>query len=238
MAFKLVISDGKSGLSVQKELDDKATKSLIGLKIGDSVKGELIDLQGFELELTGGSDYCGFPMRKDVQGAGRKKILAYQGVGFRKDRKGILQRKTVCGNTVHAKIAQVNLKIIKNGNAGIFDEVKKKLEEKKKSQEKAPEKETGKKVEKTPEKETKKTEENKKPEEKTPEKETKKTEENKKPEEKTPEKETKKTEENKKPEEKTPEKETKKTEEGKKPKGASKPDKSAPATEDSSVASK
>ena len=147
MAFKLVISDGKSGLSVQKELDDKATKSLIGIKIGDSVKGELIDLQGFDLQLTGGSDYCGFPMRRDVQGTGRKKILAYQGVGFRKDRKGILQRKTVCGNTVHAKIAQVNLKVVKHGNAGIFDEVKKKLEEKK-NQKKAPEKETGEKTEK------------------------------------------------------------------------------------------
>ena len=147
MVFKLVISDGKSGLSVQKELDDKATKSLIGLKIGDSVKGELIDLQGFDLQLTGGSDYCGFPMRRDVQGTGRKKILAYQGVGFRKDRKGILQRKTVCGNTVHAKIAQVNLKVVKHGNAGIFDEVKKKLEEKK-NPEKAPEKETGEKTEK------------------------------------------------------------------------------------------
>ena len=74
MVFKLVISDGKSGLSVQKELDDKATKSLIGLKIGDSVNGELIDLQGFELQLTGGSDYCGFPMRNDVQEPDAKKF--------------------------------------------------------------------------------------------------------------------------------------------------------------------
>lgn len=148
MAFKLVISDAKSGLSTQKELEDQATKSLIGLKIGDSVKGELIDLQGFEFELTGGSDYCGFPMRKDVQGTGRRKILAYQGVGFRKDRKGILQRKTVCGNTVHARTAQINLKMVKQGTAGIFDEVKKKLEEKKKGGEK--------KAEKVPEKEEEK----------------------------------------------------------------------------------
>ena len=151
MAFKLVLSDGKSGLSVQKELDDKATKSFIGLKIGDGVKGELIDLQGFEFQLTGGSDYCGFPMRKDVQGTGRKKILAYQGVGFKKDRKGILQRKTVCGNTIHVKTAQVNLKVIKHGTAGIFDEVKKKLEEKKKNGEK--------KAEKSPEKEGKESKE-------------------------------------------------------------------------------
>ena len=157
MAFKLVISDVKSGLSTQKELEDQATKSLIGLKIGDSVKGELIDLQGFEFELTGGSDYCGFPMRKDVQGTGRRKILAYQGVGFRKDRKGILQRKTVCGNTVHERTAQINLKMVKQGTAGIFDEVKKKLEEKKKGAEK--------KAEKAPEKEEEKETKDAKPQE-------------------------------------------------------------------------
>ena len=146
MAFKLVISDGKSGLSVQKELNDEATKGLIGLKIGDSVKGETVDLQGFEFQLTGGSDYCGFPMRRDVQGTGRRKILAYQGVGFRKDRKGILQRKTVCGNTIHAKTAQINLKITKPGTSDIFEEVKKKLGEKNKD----------KKVEKSEAKETEK----------------------------------------------------------------------------------
>ena len=131
MAFKLVISDSKSGLSVQKEVDDKSTKNFIGFKIGDTVKGELIDLHGYEFLLTGGSDYCGFPMRRDVTGVGRKKILAYQGVGVKKDRKGILQRKTVCGNTVHAKTAQINMKVVKHGTTNIFAGVAKKLADKK-----------------------------------------------------------------------------------------------------------
>lgn len=131
MAFKLVISNPQSGASVQKDIADDATKNLIGLKIGDTVKGELIDLHGYEFLLTGGSDYCGFPMRKDVPGVGRKRILSYQGVGLRKTRKGMLQRKTVCGNTVHAKTVQINMKVLKLGTENIFETLKKKDEEKK-----------------------------------------------------------------------------------------------------------
>ena len=140
MAFKLVISDPKSGMSVQKDADDEASKSFVGLKIGDSVKGELIDLTGYEFMLTGGSDYCGFPMRKDVPGVGRKKVLAYQGVGLRKLKKGILQRKTVCGNTVHPKTSQINLKVVKQGTTNIFADAGKKDKKEEKVEEKQVEK--------------------------------------------------------------------------------------------------
>ncbi len=126
--FKVVISDPKTGLTVQKEVKEPASKSFLGLKIGDSVKGEVIDLQGFEFLITGGSDSSGFPMRKDVIGVGRKKILTYQGVGVRKGEKGMLQRKTVCGNTIHSKTAQINLKAVKLGTAAIFAEVNVKAE--------------------------------------------------------------------------------------------------------------
>lgn len=126
--FKVVISDPKTGLSVQREVKDPAAKAFLGLKIGDTVKGEAIDLQGYEFEVTGGSDFCGFPMRKDVLGVGRKKILSYVGTGVRKQEKGMLQRKTVCGNTIHAKIVQVNLKAVKAGSADIFNEVKAKAD--------------------------------------------------------------------------------------------------------------
>ncbi len=126
MAIKLVISDPESGLSVQKELADDALKGFMGVKIGDTLKGELADLHGYEFVLTGGSDYCGFPMRQDVPGVGRKKILAYHGVGMKKGLKGMLQRKTVCGNTIHSKIAQLNVKVVKKGTANIFEEVEKK----------------------------------------------------------------------------------------------------------------
>ncbi len=129
--FKVVLSDPKTGLTVQRVVKDPAAKAFLGLKIGDTIKGEAIDLQGYEFEISGGSDFCGFPMRKDVVGVGRKRILSYSGTGVRKADKGILQRKTVCGNTIHAKIVQVNLKAIKAGSADIFADVKAKAEKSK-----------------------------------------------------------------------------------------------------------
>jgi small subunit ribosomal protein S6e len=126
--FKVVISDPATGLTVQKEVKEPASKTFLGLKIGDMVKGEVIELQGYEFQICGGSDFCGFPMRKDVVGISRKKILAYEGVGVRKQEKGMLQRKTVCGNTIHAKIAQINLKATKLGSTDVFAEAKKKAE--------------------------------------------------------------------------------------------------------------
>ena len=114
--FKLVFST-KDGKSVQKEVSGSEAASLVGKPIGEVIKGELIGLAGYELQITGGSDYCGFPMRRDIPGSGRKRILAVKGVGVRKKAKGIRQRKTVCGNTIHPRISQINLKVLKEGKA-------------------------------------------------------------------------------------------------------------------------
>ena len=92
--FKLTIANPKTGKCVQREL--KESNALIGKKIGDKIDGSTIGLADYELELSGGSDKCGFPMRRDVQGTGRKKILAVEGVGLKKKARGIKQRKTVC----------------------------------------------------------------------------------------------------------------------------------------------
>jgi len=113
--FKLVISDPKTGKSYQREIKDPNSRKFLGLKINDSIKGESIDLTGYEFLVTGGSDNCGFPMRKDVTGTGRKRILIVKGVGLRKTKKGMRYRKAVCGNTIHSKISQINLKIVKEG---------------------------------------------------------------------------------------------------------------------------
>lgn len=75
----------------------------------------MFGLTGYEFLITGGSDHAGFPMRKDISGMGRKKILAVQAIGLKKKAKGLRQRKTVCGNTIHAKISQINLKVTKEG---------------------------------------------------------------------------------------------------------------------------
>ena len=113
--FKLVLADSKTGKSYQREVKEPDSKRFVGLKIGDAVKGELINLTGYEFLLTGGSDYCGFPMRKDVSGSGRKRIMAVSGVGIHQVAKGVRLRKTVCGNTIGTQTVQINLKIMKAG---------------------------------------------------------------------------------------------------------------------------
>lgn len=114
ITFKVVIGT-KDGKCIQKEVGEPDSKSLIGKKIGDTIKGELFGLTGYEFLITGGSDHAGFPMRKDIPGQGRKRILAVEAIGLKKARKGQRQRKTVCGNTIHSNISQINLKITQEG---------------------------------------------------------------------------------------------------------------------------
>jgi len=150
--FKLVISNPKDGKSYQKEVKDSDANGFVGLKIGEKVKGELIDLTGYEFELTGGSDKSGFPMRFDVTGTQRKRVLAVKGVGLKAKRKGMKQRKTVCGNTVHDGIAQINLKILKAGKAPLGAPAEKPEEPAEKPKEKPAEKPAEKPKEKPAEK--------------------------------------------------------------------------------------
>ena len=110
--FKLVLNDPKTGKSYSREQKD--ADALIGKSIGDKVEGKELNLAGYEFELKGGSDNCGFPMRKDV-GFARKRILAVQGIGMKKKGKGQKSRKTVAGSRISAKTSQVNLQILKYG---------------------------------------------------------------------------------------------------------------------------
>ena len=133
MEIKVNIGDSKSGKTAKTILANELTKPLLNKKIGDKLKGDEIGFPGYEFEITGGSDYCGFPMRKDVVGVARKKILMVGGVGLRRNVPGRKVRKTVAGNTVHPNTAQINLKIIKYGEKPfVYEEKKEKAEEKKK----------------------------------------------------------------------------------------------------------
>jgi small subunit ribosomal protein S6e len=122
MEIKIVLSEPKTGKSYQKIVKDADAKRFVGLKVGDVVRGEIINLPGYEFQITGGSDYAGFPMRRDVPGTLRKRILAVSGIGLKKIGKGIKQRKTVAGNTVHEKTSQLNLKVVKEGKAPLGEE--------------------------------------------------------------------------------------------------------------------
>jgi len=113
--MKLVINDTKSGKSYCKE----SHLDLAGMKIGDTVSGESIGLNGYELKITGGSDSSGFPMRKDIPGSSRKKAFIGSGPGIRRKIKGLKLRRTVCGNTFGTTSAEANLMIVKYGSESI-----------------------------------------------------------------------------------------------------------------------
>lgn len=112
MAFKLVISDPKTRKSYQKEVSGEG---ILRKKIGEKFPGNVAGLDGYELQITGGTDKDGFPMRKDVKGAARKKILLSSGTGFRAKLGGERKRKSIRGNTISEDIAQINTKIVKWG---------------------------------------------------------------------------------------------------------------------------
>ena len=106
--FKLTISDIK-GKSVSKELKDSDANPLLGLQLGNETDASIVGLSG-KLKLTGGSDKSGVPMRSDVHGSARKKVLLSKGVGLQDTEIGQRKRKLMRGNTVSEEIYQVNCK--------------------------------------------------------------------------------------------------------------------------------
>jgi len=117
--FEVVISDPKDGKSYQGKVDGQHANRLIGKKIGGEVDGIFVGLPGYKLKITGGSDLDGFPMKKNIPGPGRKKVLAKGGTGFRPKKEGVKKKKTFRGNTVSDDINQVNLKVIEHGPKNI-----------------------------------------------------------------------------------------------------------------------
>lgn len=152
MAFKLIISDPKTGKSYQKEFEQ--TGLLTGKKIGENLSGEAFGLSGYELQITGGSDKIGVPMREDIEGLASRRLLLTKGVGYRahvrikkegkiwykRAGKGARRKKRVCGNTIGSDIVQINLKVLKAGEKPLeqlFPAKEKKQEEKMSEQAKA-----------------------------------------------------------------------------------------------------
>jgi len=106
--FKLTISDIK-GKSITKELKDADVNPLLGLQIGNEADAAIIGLKG-KLKITGGSDKSGVPMRSDIHGAARKRVLLSKGVGLQDVEIGQRVRKLMRGNTISEEIYQVNCK--------------------------------------------------------------------------------------------------------------------------------
>jgi len=105
--FKIIVSD-KNGKSVSKELKDKEAQPLVGLRVGEIVDASVVGITPGKIQLKGGSDKSGTPIRSDVHGGVKKYVLLSKGAGMRDDREGIRKRKLVRGNMITEEIYQIN----------------------------------------------------------------------------------------------------------------------------------
>ncbi|PNX47035.1 MAG: 30S ribosomal protein S6e [Thermoplasmata archaeon M11B2D] len=122
--FKVVVNDIQSGKSYNIPVSGHHANSLIGKKINDEVDGIFVSLPGYKLKITGGTDKDGFPMRHDIPGSTRRRLLLSRGLGFKPQEKGKRKKKSVRGNTINQEIVQVNMKVMKPGAKPIEEIIK------------------------------------------------------------------------------------------------------------------
>ena len=106
-----ILSD-PNGTSQRVEIEDAQLRPLVGTRIGQIIDGSLAGMQGYKLKFTGGTDKDGVPMRPDVHGSARARIVLSGGVGFKPTDKGMKKRKVVRGNTISAETAFLNFSIV------------------------------------------------------------------------------------------------------------------------------
>lgn len=85
---------------------------LLGLKIGDIIDSNVVGINGGKMQITGGSDKSGTPMRPDLHGGVKKYILLARGIGMRNRNPGIRIRKLIRGSMVTEEIYQLNCKLL------------------------------------------------------------------------------------------------------------------------------
>ncbi|MFB6192877.1 MAG: 30S ribosomal protein S6e [Candidatus Nanohaloarchaea archaeon] len=107
----------QDGRTFQTETEDNS--QLIGKEIGDEIDGGIVGVPGYTLEITGGSDRAGFPMRETIEGSEREKVLIEEGSGIQADEEGVKKRKSVRGRTVSGQIEQLNTRVVEEGSKSV-----------------------------------------------------------------------------------------------------------------------
>ncbi|MGY8746156.1 MAG: S6e family ribosomal protein [Candidatus Poseidoniales archaeon] len=144
--FVAVVNDtdpANDGRSYNMTVSGNNLSQFLGKKIGDVVDGIFVGegeltLAGYKLEVTGGSDKTGTPMRSDLSGGVRQSVLVTQSTGFKghslvhktkggeKKRfrykpDGMRKRRYFRGNTITQDTRQINLKVIEAANKSLAD---------------------------------------------------------------------------------------------------------------------
>ncbi len=109
----------KDGNTYSKEIGETQVNTLKGKRIGQEFDGSVVGLDGYKLKITGGSDKDGFPMKKNLHGTARRKVLVKGGTGVKNLENGERKRKTMRGNTVAEDIEQLNTKVVEEGSEDI-----------------------------------------------------------------------------------------------------------------------
>jgi small subunit ribosomal protein S6e len=122
--FKTVIADPKSKMAYQKVLSEEKSNALVGKSIGEEIDGIFFDLPGYRLKITGGSDVSGVPMRGDINGNQRRRLLMTNSVGFTPLKDGQRKRKLIRGKNLSGDISQINLKVVEHGPKSIKELLK------------------------------------------------------------------------------------------------------------------
>ena len=139
-SFKAVINDTKpsaKGRSFSVEITGSNFNHFLGKKIGDSVEGMFVgegesSLNGYKLQITGGSDKTGRPMRSELEGGNVKSILITAGTGYKGKRyvkknskiyrykyDGLRRRRNLRGNTISTDTRQLNVKVLEYGKKSL-----------------------------------------------------------------------------------------------------------------------
>tara|TARA_A100001037_G_scaffold73291_1_gene65603 strand:+ start:1742 stop:2239 length:498 start_codon:yes stop_codon:yes gene_type:complete len=138
--FKAVVNDtvpSSGGRAFSMDITGSNYNHFLGKKIGDSVDGMFVGegdrtLGGYKLEITGGSDLTGRPMRPELEGSAIKSVLITAGTGYKGKRyvkkkgrvyrykyDGLRKRRRLRGNVISQDTRQINLKIVESGNRSL-----------------------------------------------------------------------------------------------------------------------
>ncbi len=125
--LKVVVSDPKTGRAYNVDASTGAAGSIVGKKIGDELDAGPLGLAGYKILITGGTDQTGIPARKSLPGAGRRRLLLAEGVGFHPAMEGERKRKMIRAHEITPEFVQVNARVTAYGDKPL-DEIFPKVE--------------------------------------------------------------------------------------------------------------
>lgn len=113
--LKIVVSDPKTGRAYNVDASTGVAGAIVGKRIGDELDGGALGLAGYKITITGASDRTGTPARKSLPGAGRKRLLLANGVGFHPVVEGERKRKLIRSQEITPDFVQVNARVTAYG---------------------------------------------------------------------------------------------------------------------------